>query len=148
MRLLITQLAEQDLEEIGDYIANDNPTRAGSFLIELLEQCRRICSSPSAYRRRPDLSSEVRCCLHGNYVIFFEAIAEQVTILRISHRARDASTLLFQDCLQSAHRPKRHMPQGRRIRYPRPLDAPVAQLERVLPSEGRGRAFESRRAHH
>ncbi len=28
-----------------------------------------------------------------------------------------------------------------------PCRAPVAQLDRVLPSEGRGRAFESRRAH-
>ena len=27
-------------------------------------------------------------------------------------------------------------------------NAPVAQLDRVLPSEGRGRAFESRRARH
>ena len=26
--------------------------------------------------------------------------------------------------------------------------APVAQLDRVLPSEGRGRGFESRQAHH
>ena len=32
-----------------------------------------------------------------------------------------------------------------RIRF---LMAPVAQLDRVLPSEGRGRAFESRRARH
>ena len=28
------------------------------------------------------------------------------------------------------------------------IHAPVAQLDRVLPSEGRGRGFESRRAHH
>ena len=27
------------------------------------------------------------------------------------------------------------------------FQAPVAQLDRVLPSEGRGRAFESRRTH-
>lgn len=26
--------------------------------------------------------------------------------------------------------------------------APVAQLDRALPSEGKGRGFESRRAHH
>lgn len=32
MRLLLTPLAGQDLEEIGDYIAQDNPTRAHSFV--------------------------------------------------------------------------------------------------------------------
>ena len=35
MRLLITPLAEQDLETIADYIANDNPARALSFVREL-----------------------------------------------------------------------------------------------------------------
>ena len=30
MQLLITPLAAYDLEEIGDYIAQDNPVRAGS----------------------------------------------------------------------------------------------------------------------
>lgn len=29
-----------------------------------------------------------------------------------------------------------------------PAQASVAQLDRVLPSEGRGRGFESRRVHH
>ena len=40
MRLFVTPLAEQDLEEIGDYIAQDNPKRAVSFIMELHEQCR------------------------------------------------------------------------------------------------------------
>lgn len=46
MQLLITPLAAYDLEEIGDFIAQDNPVRAGSFVAEL-------CA-----------------CVHGNYVIF------------------------------------------------------------------------------
>ena len=35
MRLVITPLAEQDIESIGDYIARDNPRRALSFIREL-----------------------------------------------------------------------------------------------------------------
>jgi len=35
MKLLITPLAAFDLEEIGDYIAQDNPFRAASFVAEL-----------------------------------------------------------------------------------------------------------------
>jgi toxin ParE1/3/4 len=35
MQLLITPMAARDLEEIGDYIAQANPIRAGSFMAEL-----------------------------------------------------------------------------------------------------------------
>jgi toxin ParE1/3/4 len=36
MQLLITPLTAFDLEEIGDYIAQDNPLRAGTFVADLL----------------------------------------------------------------------------------------------------------------
>ncbi len=51
MQLLITPLAAYDLEEIGDYIAQDNPVRAGSFVAELRTQCEKICPNPAGYRR-------------------------------------------------------------------------------------------------
>jgi toxin ParE1/3/4 len=53
MQLLITPLAAFDLEEIGDYIAQDNPVRAGTFVAELRVHCERICLNPAGYRRRP-----------------------------------------------------------------------------------------------
>jgi toxin ParE1/3/4 len=90
-RLLITPLAARDLEEISDYIAIENPVRAGSFITELQDQCRRICFNPLAYRQRKDITADVRSCVHGNYVIFFDATPAEVTILRIIHRARDIS---------------------------------------------------------
>ncbi|MDP2066584.1 MAG: type II toxin-antitoxin system RelE/ParE family toxin [Burkholderiaceae bacterium] len=94
MRLRITPLAARDLEEIGDYIAQDNPTRAGSFVSELQAHCEKICLNPAGYRCRPELSDDLRSCAHGNYVIFFEATQEQVTIIRILHGARDMSQVL------------------------------------------------------
>ena len=94
MQLLITPLAGFDLEEIGDYIAQDNPARAGSFVAELRAQCEKICRNPAGYRRRPELSDGLRSCAHGNYVIFFASTAEQVTIIRILHGARDIPEVL------------------------------------------------------
>lgn len=35
MRVLFTSLADTDLEEIGDYIAQDNPARALTFIQEI-----------------------------------------------------------------------------------------------------------------
>ena len=94
MQLLITPLAAFDLEEIGDYIAQDNPVRAGSFVAELRAHCEKICLSPAGYRRRPELSDDLCSCTHGNYVIFFESTTEQVTIVRILHGARDIPEVL------------------------------------------------------
>ena len=71
MQLLITPLAAFDLEEIGDYIAQDNPIRAGTFVAELRAHCQKICLNPAGYRQRPELSDDLRSCAHGNYVIFF-----------------------------------------------------------------------------
>jgi toxin ParE1/3/4 len=89
MQLLITPLAAHDLEEIGDYIAQDSPRRAASFVAELRNHCKKICLNPAGYRHRPELSVDLRSCSHGSYVIFFEFRAEQVIIIRILHGARD-----------------------------------------------------------
>jgi len=72
MRLLITPLAAQDLEEIGDFIAQDNPQRAHSFISELRMQCAKICLNPAGYRLRPEFTNNLRSCAHGNYVIFLK----------------------------------------------------------------------------
>jgi toxin ParE1/3/4 len=94
MQLLITPLAACDPEEIGDYIAQDNPVRARIFVVELRAHCEKICLNPAGYRRRPELSDDLRSCASGNYVISFECTTEQVTIIRILHGARDIYEVL------------------------------------------------------
>lgn len=58
MKLLITSTAEQDLRNIGDFIAQDNPARAVTFVRELQEQCQRLLVFPEAYRARPELGKK------------------------------------------------------------------------------------------
>ena len=89
MQLFVSPLAEQDLEDIGDYIARDNPTRALSFVLELYEHCQKICMNPEGYRRRPEVADGIRSCAHGNYVIFFEVTGQHVSIIRVLNGARD-----------------------------------------------------------
>ena len=38
MHVTISEAAENELEEIGNFIARDNPQRADSFVLELLER--------------------------------------------------------------------------------------------------------------
>ena len=94
MQLLITPLAAGDLEEIGDYIAQGNWVQAGTLVAELRAHCEKICLNPSGYRRRPELSDNLRSCAHGNYAIFFESNTERVTIIRTLHGARDIPEVL------------------------------------------------------
>jgi len=89
MLLAITPLAAQDLEEIGDYIAQDNPLGAVKFLTELQAHCEIICRNPEGYRLRQEFSKTMRSCSHGNYMIFFESDFKVVTIIRILHAGRD-----------------------------------------------------------
>lgn len=94
-RVLLTPRAEQDLEEIGDYIATDNPIRAHTFVQEIRTHFSRIAESPTAYPRRQELGDNVRTCLHGRYVVFFRFDANQhvIVILRVLHSARELTSL-------------------------------------------------------
>ena len=91
MQVFFSPLAEGDLEAIGDYIADDNPARAVSFVADLRTQCMTIAKAPQAYRPRPDLGVGVRSCAHGNYVVLFTATKAQLSIVRILHGAMDIS---------------------------------------------------------
>ena len=55
MQITLSPLAQRDLEAIGDFIADDNPKRAVSFVAELREQCVTIAKAPQACRLRPEL---------------------------------------------------------------------------------------------
>ena len=89
MRAYLTPQAEADLEEIGDYIALDNPLRAVSFIREIREHCEKIGEGPQHYVARPELGAQLRSCAHGNYVIFFEPFEDGALILRVLQGARN-----------------------------------------------------------
>jgi toxin ParE1/3/4 len=60
MRAHFTPQAEIDLEEVGDYIALDNPGRAVSFIREMRQHCEKIAGGPDHYAARPDLGDTIR----------------------------------------------------------------------------------------
>ena len=92
MRLIFAPLAVADLEEIGDYIALDNPPRALSFIRELRTQCRKILDNPLAFPAREDLAPGLRVLPYGQYLIFYRPMDTIVRIERILHGARDVGT--------------------------------------------------------
>jgi len=89
MRVTVSPLAERDLETIGDYIAEDNPLRALTFVEEMRDQCKKVARAPQAYRARPELAAGLRSCAYGNYVIFFTCTRTHLTVVRVLHGAMD-----------------------------------------------------------
>ena len=89
MLLQFSPVAEDDLEALADYIAQDSPGNAVRFIDDLRMQCQRLLKAPMAYVARPELGDGLRSCAYGRYVIFFRPTAKLVRVERILHGARD-----------------------------------------------------------
>jgi len=93
MRLEIGPFVNADLEEIGDFIALDNPRRAVSFIQEIRERFRTISENPLIFRLHPEIGEDARLSWHGRYVILFRIDADIVRIERIIFGGRELSKL-------------------------------------------------------
>ena len=89
--------AQNDLEGIADFIAQDSPANAVRFISALRVQCQRLAKAPMAYVARPELGEGLRSCAHGRYVIFFRSTAGAVRVERILHSARDLQSEINPD---------------------------------------------------
>ncbi len=98
MKVVLTRSAQSDLEQIGDYIAQDNPTRALSFVRELRTAALTLADTPRAFPIVPRYEGYgIRRRSFGNYLVFYRVEADQMVILRILHGARDYEPVIFPD---------------------------------------------------
>ena len=96
MIVVISSAAEADLEAIGDWIAQDNPLRAVSFILELRHACKTLADAPRGYALVPRYEHRgVRRKPHGNYLIFYRLGDDVVEVVHILHGARDYEPILF-----------------------------------------------------
>lgn len=91
----LTRLAENDLEEIGDFIALDKPEAALHFVNRIREVCATLANHPEMGRLHPrPKCGELRAFSVGHYLIFYRKIATGVEIARVLHGARDIDSQL------------------------------------------------------
>ncbi|WP_427968810.1 type II toxin-antitoxin system RelE/ParE family toxin [Altererythrobacter sp.] len=90
----IKQQAVEDLRNIGDYIARDNPDRAESFVAELLERIAWVGANPRLYPIRVQWRTGLRIANHGNYRILYRTGDDLVVFLRIVHSSRDLESIV------------------------------------------------------
>ena len=92
----LTAAAEADLEAIGDYIAQDNPARALSFVRELSRSCLELADMPEAWPIIPRYEHHgVRRRVHGRYLIFYCIAEDRIVILHVLNGAMDVEAILF-----------------------------------------------------
>ena len=94
----ITPSAETDIAEIWDYIAQDSPAKAETFILALEEQIASLEKFPERCSRTPEneiLGTSYRHLIHGPYRTIFRIAGTKVVILRVIHGARLLDTTLF-----------------------------------------------------
>ena len=97
MRVEFSSFVEGDLDAIADYIAQDNPTRAVSFLGEIGAQILAIGQNPLLHQLRPEIGEGARIAIVGRYVILFRAMPDAVRIERVVYGGRDLMALFQQE---------------------------------------------------
>lgn len=94
MQVEFTALAKQDLIDIGDYIARQNPARAASFVDELMQFCLSIGNNPEIYPLREVFGTGIRRTHRKAYLIYYRIRANTVRIEHIRHSARQDDVTL------------------------------------------------------
>jgi plasmid stabilization system protein ParE len=89
MQLELSRYIEGDLNKIADYIAQDNPRRAVTFIQDIRAKFFDIQRNPLIYQFRPDIGEEARMATVGNYAILFRLTGEVIRIERIVYGGRD-----------------------------------------------------------
>jgi toxin ParE1/3/4 len=94
VRVEFSRWVETDLDSIAEYIAQDNPQRAVTFIREIRQKIHRIGEQPLLYQLRPEIGESARLAVVGRYVILFRILDDVVRIERVVYGGRDLPSLL------------------------------------------------------
>jgi len=86
-------LAEADILEIWDYIADDNPAAADRWMDQLDAQFQVLATQAKIGRSRNELAPGVRSFPVGRYVVFYVPLDDGIDVIRVLHGARDIDAL-------------------------------------------------------
>lgn len=85
----LSQQAEQDLEDIWTYLAQQNQLVADKQIAEILNRFPMLAQFPDMGRKRDDLMDELRSFPVKPYVVFYKKINDGIEIFRVLHQSRD-----------------------------------------------------------
>ena len=89
----ITPEAENDLDEIWWYIAQDDPDSADKLLDEIDETSQRLAQFTKMGRNRDELCPGLKSFPVGRYLIFYMPISGGIEIVRVLHGMMDIDAI-------------------------------------------------------
>ncbi len=94
MRYRLSLTVKRDLNEIAEWMAQDNPGRAIKVVRQLRAEFRKIAQHPTLYQLRSDIGEDVRLAAAGHHVILFLVEDDMVRFERVVYGGRDLPPLL------------------------------------------------------
>ncbi len=96
-RLQYTVKAQQDFQEIHDYIAKDNIDAAADFIKRLQQRCGELCEMPGMGRKRDDLAAGMRSSTVSDYLVFYRVLNGILEIAHVLHGRRNLKKVFEQE---------------------------------------------------
>lgn len=95
MDVIVSDLAAADIEAIADFIAQDNPLRAGSFARELRESCLGLADAPFRFAQLENYAHRgYRRRIHGRYAIVYRIDGTEIIVVRVLSSLMDVDEAL------------------------------------------------------
>ncbi len=86
MKLVWSPLALERVNEIADYIAEDNAKAARMFLIDIFGAVDRLGNFPQSGRVVPEVKRpNIREIIFGNYRVIYRVERKRVSVLAVRH---------------------------------------------------------------
>ena len=92
-RLVVSPLAQADIDEIWDYIARDSIRNADRFVDRIEQRLGLLAANPRLGVARDDLRAGLRRLGYARYLIYYRLVRGGIEVVRVIHGARDQRAL-------------------------------------------------------
>ncbi len=99
MKYTLAPSARRDMNEIWDYIAQDNVNAADRLLEQFGEEFDLLAIHKLIGRQEDRFGRGVRTLPHNAYLIFYLSDRDPIEIVRVIHSARDIPAIMENDFL-------------------------------------------------
>lgn len=92
-KLIVSPLAQADIDEIWDHIARDSVPHADRFVDRIERRFALLADNPRLGVARDDLRPGLRHFAHVRYLIYYRPIRGGIEVIRVVHGARRQDAL-------------------------------------------------------
>jgi toxin ParE1/3/4 len=94
-RYRLSSQAEQDLEDIWTYLAEQDQIAADKQISQILNRFPMLAQFTDMGKKRNDLMKELRSFPVKPYLVFYTKITDGIEIFRVLHQSRDVESEFY-----------------------------------------------------